>query len=682
MRDAGDGAFPEARTLGLKGRSITFCTTLLLGTVILLGSALIWVDYRDSIDELRGRAVVFANSLSRSAEPGVLLNDPKALETVVAAAMEDRAVCHAEIRDAKGAALAINRRKHDSRTIASDDIAALFKNGIDRRDAYVDPRGDALFVIAPIWPAQRDLDLELLEGGPENRDETRAAIGAIALVYSYDFIRAAFIARVLTVVALSALIIVIGGLVTVIAVRQLLRPVRNLAETTHAIAQGDRSKRASEHAVGEIGALARSFNSMADRLQESYDSIERIVEQRTVELVKANRAKDDFLANMSHEIRTPMTAIIGFAETLLDDEVDERQRVSAIETIRRNGEHLLRIINDILDLSKIEAGKFDIERLRCSTVAIVEEVLSLISARARSKGLAFEVRYQTEIPETIETDPTRLRQILINLIGNAIKFTESGSVRLNIRYLPANQPPVERGWLGYDIIDSGVGMSPEQASQIFKPFTQADETMSRRYGGTGLGLTISRYLARMLGGDITFTSEPGRGSAFSAMIATGDLTGVSMIQPLHVLNEPRNDPSGQSQATASSSLSCRILLVEDGPDNQRLISFLLKKAGAEVQIAENGREAVERLMAADLPPVDLVLMDMQMPVMDGYQATRALRESGFTKPIIALTAHAMSTDRDKCLAAGCDDYISKPIDRARLYRVIKEQFASRASAGR
>ncbi|MFQ5413545.1 MAG: PAS domain S-box protein [Phycisphaerae bacterium] len=417
----------------------------------------------------------------------------------------------------------------------------------------------------------------------------------------------------------------------------------------------------------------------------------------------ATKAKSDFLANMSHEIRTPMTAILGFAETLLDADQTESERLACIRTIRRNGEHLLSIINDILDLSKIEAGHMTIERIPCQPCALIADVASLGRARAAEKGLTCNIEYIGAIPETIRTDPTRLRQILVNLIGNAIKFTQDGGVRLIVRFVPGagmdrtrigrpqepltateNQDPPHttkhqqhhgHGAMQFDLIDTGVGMSEDQVARLFVPFTQADASTTRRFGGTGLGLTISKRFAQMLGGDITvIESRAGIGTRFRATVATGPIDGVNMLHDPYTATTVRHDTAGQRELTHETPLAdYRILLAEDGPDNQRLIGHVLGKAGADVTITDNGRLAVDAALAAerDGNPFDIILMDMQMPVMDGYQAAGKLREQGYDRPIIALTAHAMAGDRDKCINAGCDDYATKPIDRNKLIRVIQ-----------
>ncbi|MGO8749234.1 MAG: ATP-binding protein [Thermoguttaceae bacterium] len=389
----------------------------------------------------------------------------------------------------------------------------------------------------------------------------------------------------------------------------------------------------------------------------------------------ANRAKSDFLANMSHEIRTPMTAILGYADILAGSSL-QREQQEAVDTIQRNGDHLLALINDILDLSKIESGKLQVEHLPVSPVAIFDDVVSLMRVRAEARRLPLKLEYDGPIPQTIQIDPTRLRQILVNLVGNAVKFTEIGEVKIAVRLVDRDTTEPK---LRIEVIDMGVGMSPQQLERLFQPFQQADASTTRKFGGTGLGLVISKRLAELLGGNITASSVPGKGSIFTLTIATGPLEGAALVdQPAEAVAQIATKPKPATAAHAR--LDCRILLAEDGPDNQRLIAFVLRKAGAEVQIVENGQMAMEKALAAhpewgrrsDDPkePFDVILMDMQMPVMDGYEATRQLRRHGYTGPIVALTAHAMKDDLQKCLDAGCDDYLTKPIVREQFLHTV------------
>jgi signal transduction histidine kinase/CheY-like chemotaxis protein len=470
--------------------------------------------------------------------------------------------------------------------------------------------------------------------------------------------------------------------------------VRHLDELRRERAALGHSQDALKERVAELAAAREAALSM----MEDAEQAEMELREYSVALESANkalaelhdtaqaatRAKSEFLANMSHEIRTPMTAILGFTD-LVADEIgccDECPRQEScpvpyknkdrLETIKRNGEHLLQLINDILDLSKIEAGKLLVEQVRCSPFQIVADVRALMQVRAAAKGLALEVDYAGAIPETIETDPMRLRQILVNLVGNAVKFTDAGHVRLAVRFVDDEAEPTIR----FEVIDTGIGMTPEHIQKIFDPFTQADETMARRFGGTGLGLAISRRLANLLGGDITVQSTTGRGSCFGVVLPVGSTQGVALVErPNESVVAPDQgfeEPEEPARPAAAVTLDCRVLLAEDGLDNQRLISFVLRKAGAKVTVVENGQAACDRVAsaAASGAPFDVILMDMQMPVLDGYEASRKLRAAKYSGPIVALTAHAMGGDRDKCLQAGCDDYLTKPIERARLLETV------------
>ena len=436
------------------------------------------------------------------------------------------------------------------------------------------------------------------------------------------------------------------------------------------------------HAVGILRDITEQKLAEAQRAQHvaALETANRTLEELKEIAEAATRAKSAFLANMSHEIRTPMTAILGFADILLAEAGLDRappQRVEAIHTIQRNGRHLLDLINDILDLSKIEAGKFDVERVACHPLQIAQEVLALMQVRADAKGLALSVEYAGSLPETVHTDPLRVRQILINLLGNAIKFTEVGGVRLRMGAVCSRGMPSS---LRFDVVDTGIGIAPAQQSELFQPFSQGESSTSRKYGGTGLGLAISKRLAEMLGGDIAVSSLPGQGSTFTLSIDTGPLEGVRMLDAAQIRRLSPVAVSA-SPAVAEAILNCPVLLAEDGPDNQRLIAFLLKKAGAQVTLADNGQEAHDQALAAAVAgkPFAVILMDMQMPVLDGYEATRRLRAAGYAGTIIALTANAMAGDEEECRRAGCDDYLAKPIDGKRLCATIARHVSRQAA---
>ncbi|HEY8141243.1 MAG TPA: ATP-binding protein, partial [Kofleriaceae bacterium] len=327
----------------------------------------------------------------------------------------------------------------------------------------------------------------------------------------------------------------------------------------------------------------------------------------------------------------------------------------------------------ILDLSKIEAGKMTVEAAPCSPAQMAVDVASLMRVRAHAKSLQFDLQFETPVPETIHSDPTRLRQILMNLVGNAIKFTQRGRVSMAVSCaLPT---------LRFHIRDEGIGMAPEQLARLFQPFAQADSSTTRRFGGSGLGLVICRRLAEMLGGTIRVESEVGRGSTFTFELDVGSLQGVAMLEDMSEACAPVSASPARRQAP-SARLTGRVLLAEDGADNQVLVSTLLRRAGAEVEIVENGKLAVERALDAKAEgrPFGVLLMDMQMPELDGYGATATLRGRGYSGPIVALTAHAMAWDRDRCIAAGCTDYLTKPIQRDILIATVAHYLESAGPA--
>ncbi len=409
-----------------------------------------------------------------------------------------------------------------------------------------------------------------------------------------------------------------------VSMRQSVREMSRIA------LQQARLEETNETQKLEFGHRARGFQDYTDRLELARCALAeqaQALERQAVELqeanasaVAANRAKSEFLATVSHEVRIPMTAVIGFADILLA-ELKDIQSITAVKTIKRNAEFLMEIINGILDLSKIEAGKLSVERIRCSPHQIVSDVIALMRVRSHAKGLQLVAQFEGEIPATVLSDPTRIRQILINLIGNAVKFSDSGTVRLVVRLASGTEGDPE---LRFDVIDQGIGIGPAELGRLFRAFSQADASTARKFGGSGLGLAISRRLAELLGGGLhCVQSEPGKGSTFRATIAPGPLAGVCMLR------QPRENAAAEpvfKPLWSGATLDCRVLLAEDSPDNQELVSFVLSKAGAQVSLAGDGAQAVDMAMRAEAAgtPYDVIVMDMQMPVLDGYDATRRL----------------------------------------------------------
>ncbi|MFW6133043.1 MAG: PAS domain S-box protein [Planctomycetota bacterium] len=377
----------------------------------------------------------------------------------------------------------------------------------------------------------------------------------------------------------------------------------------------------------------------------------------------AARAKSAFLANMSHEIRTPMTAILGYAELLGDACSDGDDWREHVEMIRTNGRYLLGLINDILDLSKIESGRMGLERREVRVGNLLAEVTSMMRPHAVDNGNTLEVVYTTPVPETVRTDEVRLRQALVNLLGNAVKFTKDGQVSVEVSCAEAWRDGGSA--LRLAVCDTGIGISDEQMDKLFEPFDQGDASTTRKHGGTGLGLAITRRIVELMGGELTVDSVVGQGSTFTLTVPTGPLEDTDMVEAYEEAHETRTYPTVTRPLQRLDGV--RVLLAEDGESNRRLIQTFLQRAGAEVALAENGREAVEHVR---VEPFDAILMDMQMPEMDGYEATRLLRREGCNVPILALTAHALNGDGRKSMDAGCDAHLTKPIDRGELLDAV------------
>lgn len=421
-------------------------------------------------------------------------------------------------------------------------------------------------------------------------------------------------------------------------------------------------------------AIQRSTEQAATFVTEESNRIEQL-EHSLHDAEDSNVRKTRFLASMSHELRTPIGAILGYAEVIEEEKCDPDGFKQAVASIRRNGEHLLDLVNDILDLAKIEAGKLETESIDFTLEKVLKDVLSVMSVKAQAKGVRLEEVYLNPVPARVTSDPTRIRQVLINLVGNAVKFTERGSVTLGVSH-QALENGLSR--VDFKVQDTGVGIPQEKLEQLFKPFQQISIDTARKYGGTGLGLVISREIARLLGGDIEVRSDPGLGSLFTFSIRCKLVEGTPMLRrpSSAVLDDSRGGANRKSRL-GSEKLTGKVLVVDDSPDNRKLFKYHLQAAGLTVELAENGREGAARGASE---PFDVILMDIQMPELDGYGALKELRSSGVQTPVVALTAHAMKGDREKCLAAGFTDYLAKPVSRSDLVTKVEEYLRNKSGA--
>ncbi len=443
----------------------------------------------------------------------------------------------------------------------------------------------------------------------------------------------------------------------------LQRPVSTL--TLSSAIRGALRDRARQLRMRDL--LARLQDDLAERgrQEEELKKAHAAAEIAKLAAESANASKSQFLANMSHEIRTPLGAVMGYAELLAQPDTTKAEMGSYVSVIRRNSVQLLRIIDDILDLSKVESGKMDFESVDFSLPDLLTDFGSMLALRARENAIQFELQALTPLPERIVCDSTRLRQILMNVVGNAIKFTEGGQVHLYVSYL--------NEILTFEVKDTGRGISPEQSLTLFRPFMQADSSTTRKFAGTGLGLVLTRRLCEAMGGEF-FLKESvlGQGSTFVARVrAERGAPGLDGEGPALRSSVASVPDSPQRLA------GVRVLLVEDSPDNQELLRILLRKAGAVVDLAPDGAEGVAR---ATKQPYDIILMDVQMPRMGGIEAVRILREKGLTIPIAALTAHAMKDERERCLRAGFSSFLAKPIQQDALLGLVEGLLAGRGDA--
>ena len=579
-------------------------------------------DLRQEIDHT---GQLMANQLAPAAVHGVTNGDTQALENLLRATLQAPNVRFLEVRDQSENILVYVEQPRADTTSSVDVFHAPIRRAGETSATYL---GRVVVGMSDETFTSRQQAILL--------KATMLALVALLLTF--------FLARQLA--------------------RRLARPLSAMGRTLEAIKAGDYRPSLEETDSGELGDLARHINSLAVELErsgrEQREAMQQLIQTRE-EAEQASRAKSDFLAMMSHELRTPMNGVLGMLQLLETTEMTQEQaEYAALAT--ESTEHLLKVINDILDFSRIERGALELERIPFSLQDLLLGSIQVFQHSAQQRGLYLRLESQPGLEDfEVRGDPTRIRQILVNLLGNALKFTEEGGIRIETRWQPLDNEVL---WFTCAVRDSGIGIAPERLEHMFDAFQQADTSISRRYGGTGLGLSIARTLAERMGGTLHASSEEGVGSVFTLEIPL----------PFSLRSE---DVQAQTQNDVASGGDQEVLLVEDNPVNQTVIEAMLRSLGYRVTLVGDGAQAVQRF---DARRFSAVLMDCRLPVRDGYEATRQIRrhmpQNG--TPIIALTANALQGDREACLQAGMNDYLAKPFKRADLERVLLRWLGKRS----
>ncbi|MFC5698534.1 ATP-binding protein [Pseudomonas sp. GCM10022186] len=626
-------------TLGHRWDIHTRTQLISLGPALLLTLLLTgfftFARLQDLRQELNHTGQLIASQLAPAAEYGVVSGKLEVLEGLLQASLGTPHVRFLEVRD-----------RADNILVYLEQQESLEKSGTQVEVFH-----------APIVLQQVHLQARQTRTGTNSRSDNGNYLGRVVVGMSND----AFSSRQQEILLKATVLALIALLLTFLLARRLAtrlsQPISAMGEAVKAIQDGNYNASLPVVDDSELGDLGRHLNNLASGLEQASHEQQRAMDQlikAREEAEMANRAKSDFLAMMSHELRTPMNGVLGMLQLLETTEMNEEQtEYAALAT--ESTEHLLKVINDILDFSRIERGALELERIPFNLLELIQGSVQVFQHSAQQRGLDLTLDTQGGLERVeVQGDPTRLRQILVNLVGNALKFTEEGGIRVKTRWQALDSEVL---WFTCAVHDSGIGIPPDRLEHMFDAFQQADHSISRRYGGTGLGLPIARTLAERMGGTLQAESHEGSGSVFTLEIPL----------PFRTQDSDVVRDRAQSPETASGQ---QVLLVEDNPVNQTVIEAMLRSLGYQVSLVGDGAQAVHQ---ASRHRYAAILMDCRLPVLDGYEATRQIRQmnDGATLPIIALTANALQGDREACLAAGMNDYLAKPFKRADLQRVMQ-----------